>query len=686
MGEGIIPWLLPFALLFWKFPLSEFEQFTRTEVLLATVQLFFAALALASVGSALRELIAGTTQGVFWSLLVGQVGIGLWIYFRSGLNEICNSVFGAYLYLTDFELILLVLLACFVFWKRNQHRPLIFHSWPSILLLFVASWVVAQRELPRLSMLSSDPDLHVFWGAQLQRLGSIPANLGTWGPLSLGYPAGFSVLNFTWSALSQLDLQQIVSIQPVYQSLLAFLLLVSAAETLALQGVKSNSRQLFLGLAAIALYFLFLPYGQQKNFFHQEGTARTSSLFLLSGMALSTAYLFFELNIRKYWVALLGLCCSALVIGINPIHGLYALPCAAICGLYFFLPLLKERPIQLLLTVLPLLVLADPYFSSGLPIGPSRAHTSGPSAFDIFISGVLDSMSSPLSELAVTFSSYFSLDFYPLEFSQRIIFAIALVYLLLRVFQPNFRRVDILLAALPILVLIVLAFVVEGGLKPFNANPNLRLTFPYALHLSQQAILLWLTFLFLLVLCMLSRGIALVWVACLSIVVLGGLRTYRDQKADVRMEPRYTLQSGMGYPTPDDFIVISQIEQLYAQISSRHGELSAEETPKILIPNFLSDTGWEQWLFPYGGSRALPLHKVLPLAFYYNQGFPDFSYRNYREKICKSWDLQWLKDRNIRYFFVPSQRGPICVRGLERLLRESEVLFKQGNSTFLKLF
>jgi hypothetical protein len=152
------------------------------------------------------------------------------------------------------------------------------------------------------------------------------------------------------------------------------------------------------------------------------------------------------------------------------------------------------------------------------------------------------------------------------------------------------------------------------------------------------------------------------------------------------MEPRYALESGMGSPTPDDLLVIAKIEQLNREILARHPDLNASQIPKILIPNFLSDLGWEQWLFPYGGSRVMHLHSVLPLAFYYNQGWKDFSYQNYRDKVCRRFDLQWLKERNVRYLFMPSQRGPICIRGLVHLLSDEMILFRSGNSLFVKLF
>jgi hypothetical protein len=76
----------------------------------------------------------------------------------------------------------------------------------------------------------------------------------------------------------------------------------------------------------------------------------------------------------------------------------------------------------------------------------------------------------------------------------------------------------------------------------------------------------------------------------------------------------------------------------------------------------------------------------MPLAFYYSQGWKDFSYKNYRDKVCRRFDLQWLIKRNVRYMFLPSQRGPICVRGLDRLLKDEMILFRSTNSLFIKLF
>ena len=93
--------------------------------------------------------------------------------------------------------------------------------------------------------------------------------------------------------------------------------------------------------------------------------------------------------------------------------------------------------------------------------------------------------------------------------------------------------------------------------------------------------------------------------------------------------------------------------------------------------------GSEHWLFPYGAGRIAPLYNTFPAAFFYFQGREDYSYEHYEEKVCRNFDRAWLLKQNIRFLFLPSQRGRICLEGLKEKENKERIIYKSGNSYLL---
>jgi hypothetical protein len=139
-----------------------------------------------------------------------------------------------------------------------------------------------------------------------------------------------------------------------------------------------------------------------------------------------------------------------------------------------------------------------------------------------------------------------------------------------------------------------------------------------------------------------------------------------------------------------DFQVIKEIENIYKKYKDQNRELEFAGIPKILIPNAVRLlTGKpEYWLLPFGAAKIMPYYNVFPVAFYYYQGSKDYSFKNYKEKICESFDMEWLKARNIKYLFIPSAFGKIgeCIYDFEKIKKESKIIFEVGNSRFYRLF
>jgi hypothetical protein len=112
--------------------------------------------------------------------------------------------------------------------------------------------------------------------------------------------------------------------------------------------------------------------------------------------------------------------------------------------------------------------------------------------------------------------------------------------------------------------------------------------------------------------------------------------------------------------------------------------LDYESVPKILVLNAPVIIGNERWLLPTGASRILPTFNTFPLAFYYFQGSPDYSYELYQKNICQSLNLQWLREKNIRYLFVPSYNFG-CLRKKAALLLQGKIIEQSGKSMFIDI-
>jgi len=137
--------------------------------------------------------------------------------------------------------------------------------------------------------------------------------------------------------------------------------------------------------------------------------------------------------------------------------------------------------------------------------------------------------------------------------------------------------------------------------------------------------------------------------------------------------------------TPGDLTVIRHAESLFRSWRNEHPAMDFASTPRILIPNGTFAIGRENWLVPYGAARILPLADVFPVAFFYFEGSRDYTFEAYRDHVCRQFDVDWLLARNIRYVFLPAQRGQSCIADLDNVLASSPVLASDENAQLLEI-
>lgn len=319
---GFFPAMAPWILLTIATGLVLFDAIDgsfRQEALSAFLGLSLGAMALAAAGWSIAVL-AGfqRLRGNAPVLIgIGQIAFVGWIYLRTVLNATAGHFVHAQLPVSAWELFLCLGLLLYAA-SRRQKMADAKEVLPSLIWVLVAILIIAQRELPRDIMLSSDPDQHLFWTLQVLKWGGVPFDLGDWGPLDFQYPAGFAVLSSLWTWLSFTTAANSVTIQPLLQSILAVLGLANSVAILV--GSAQTKLKFTMGFMAVALFFGFFPSTLLKEFFLLEKSGSLSTQLLL----ISIVFLLLEKQVAEksllknpaFYLAGIGVAWSGLI---NPV-------------------------------------------------------------------------------------------------------------------------------------------------------------------------------------------------------------------------------------------------------------------------------------------------------------------------------------------------------------------------------
>jgi hypothetical protein len=637
----------------------------------------------------------------------------VWVLLRGGVSGIAYFATGYQLPITRFEVALLVGAIVLAKGRAQDHAnqattevPSL-RSWWSALaftaLVTTSLMPLALRELPRDIALSSDPDQYAFWTSQVLRLGGVPWDQGILGIGSFGYPAGFAVLGAIWCVFSGLSPVEIVTIQPILQFILAALFCAALAEhCLNKSGaLKSFIAPLHTWLASCLLltaYWTILPYGHQQMMYHGEGAGRAStslfmamvlgSLVMLSGSPRGRVE-------RTTLLTSLGVS-GALIATINPITAL--VPCCLI-GMMFVYELGRaiwmfpdrSRVTAGILSLVAIcffgvsLILSDPYFSemfiSVLTPSVSRAQSATlPLQFTLPDESIFTWLR-PTRLSALLVGGAFPPDFFTTQFY--LILSGLYLWWLAKAGASALRFAVIL-------VYLSLSFYLSLTIpRTGDVNRPLYLVQPYIMQSIMQAG----PVLGLLLLATGSMWIARSWRGWGSLVALAvgvlALSTPDESLATysrfLNTKPRRAYCGSLGCVSDGDRAALAFVTELGKDLLAKYPSLSYDEIPKIMIPTQPADLGTEEWLFPFGASRLVPLVSPLPVAFFYSRGSPQWTFDNYRRHVCSRFDVDWLKRRNVRYLFLPSQ-NPGCIRGKSRVIESSTILFERDGAKVLKLF
>lgn len=633
-----------------------------------------ASLAFSIVGLAILR-IAGWRQvpgrpALFVALITGQASLVFYLLARSLLHAAFPVI-----PITTGELFVVVAAASLYLlhsaappatlwrqWSRSRWLPI------EIGLLGAACLVIADRELPRIVMLSSDPDTHAYFARQVELFGALPWR----GDQVFGYPAGTGVFGFLWSRLALLDVRNAIAALPLLQAFTAALVI---AEATALRIRQSRTVALVfataLGVTAGGLLVpLYAPYA------HMEGTGRQMGIAFLAVAALpllprQPA----RLRNGPAMAIVIALCLLSLAV-LNPINVVVPL---VLLATYALCTLLRQRRLPWLALVppalLPLLLL-DPYYHA-LLLGagaPESRFTVAATLQEIPPASMLKHW----KQLLAQGPWQFAVDFIRLLPGQRppsfvfLLAACALPAAFLAARRP--RR------ALPLAGACVFVFLsLWAADRLFATALNDRrfyLLHPYfGLSLGQLKI------------------VVITALAALAPVVLARLRTWKPILICAAMvalvhvgmrlmqpmmdTPRADYCGSLGCAASDDLAVLADVAGLWKTQQLAPGY--------VLLPNALNHARNEAWIFPVTGARVLPFVDAPPPAFFYYQGQAAFTTANYMRHVCERFDRNWLRAHRIRYVFRPSSHEAACMAGIENLPSMGKVVSRHGQSLFVEL-
>lgn len=638
--------------------------------------LLAASLALALVGQVLlRRLHVDTRVGpprLFLSIIAGQAIFVVYIGVRSAIHA-----WVPVLPLTSLELFVLVLSAAVLLWHdtlvaRTDARNMpTFNaccgwSWIELALLVGVCVVIGERELPRLLMLSSDPDTHAYFARQLEVTGGVPWRGGS----VFHYPMGTAVLGFLWAKLAFLDVRNAVTALPLLQAFLAALVL---AESFALR-VRSNAPALvlfLLGLGATTAGFLIPLY---SSYAHMEGAGRQMAAATLT---LVPAVLIAPRKAGDLSIALLMLLSAFVLAVLNPLN--IVIPLVLLAGYGLHQLLLRRRlswwslvPVALL----PMLLIDPSYFELTGGTGRPESRFTVDAALQVKpLSLVLAQWMQALGRGPQDFLRGNG-GFVPGQAPVFVAFVASLLAVLFWLHRWPPRRV--FFWAMVSTLLLTALWAVDALFDVLVDDRRFYLLAPYYwLSLAQAKILLVTSLLLAAGLAIYRRRLSVVGLIAFAVIATASTALTMHQAQDFMERPRVDYCGSLGCMEADDFAVLTDFQALHLAGKLRAG--------RVLLPNSRHSAHREQWIFPVTAARGLPFFDTPPPAFFYYQGDSAFTTANYVSHVCRSFDREWLREHSIAYVFLPQRRGDACVQGMETLPRSERVVVQHGDSMVIEL-
>jgi len=641
---------------------------------LAGSGLMLAIAAFAVVGRAALQAvprIRAAPFGFAGNAIMGQVILFLYVYLRS-----LPGAFGFALPVTGFELIGLVLL-CGVYQYRNRHvqagtsRHVSLAAF-QVAVLFVLCVVVADRELPRMVMLSSDPDSHAFFARQVMHFGGVPWEQGVWGEDSLNYPAGTGVLIAVWAWLSKLDVRDAASVLAFISYCLAALALADGASRHVRGGIRVAT-----SLVALALLFTAYMLPLHMSYVHMEGLGRVVAFgFMAMVGVVVLAACRGELGAGRITMVLAGL--IFVLACLNPINVVAASLMIGAGALWALAGRRWRDGTALLLSLSGVgLVLADPYFL-GMVTGRPSVEKVGLEGFSVI--PVTDGFRAGLGELLANPRDYLSAAMEIFPGAPRLA-SILLLSGLVVIWACVLRRRGLGRLGLSAIAALAVAASALAISQQFGTDKRFFLLASYMPVALAQAKIVLVMALSTAIVAELAARKRLVAATIVSIALVLGSAAVIRPGANFYLPPKHDYCGGVECPAADDIAVLDRFR---AYLAAQNVDPDKSED-RLLIANRVIKMGRELWLFPAGGGRLAPHSEVGPIAFFYFQGDPDYTTHNYVANVCNRFNASWLRGQKIRYVLIPANEGEWCIHDVDAITRQWKTVAESGNARVIDL-
>jgi hypothetical protein len=501
-----------------------------------------------------------------------------------------------------------------------------------------------------------------------------------------------------------------VAIQPILQFILAALLCAVGAEyslkkASPLSAAPPRSLDTaFICLLLVATYWAILPYGYQLSMYHGEGGGRAATPLLMAIIAVGLVSIWgspMSSTARRLWFASLGFA-TTLVVAVNPVTGIFPLLLVGAVGLYELgrslsalrLPGITAVgivPLMLIGLVCAAFAACDPYIAEKIPAAITLTGQHGATTV---------TPPTSLGDLTLTLPAE---SFIPWIMPSRLC-----AFLVGGVFPPEFftPQLYVVLSALAlwwiatsprsalrfalVLFSVSVVFYLSLGIpRGGDADRPIYLIQPYIMQSLMQfgcvlGAMLLATGALAITMSARHWGSALVLGAVVAFVATADASMVTYNRF-FNIKPRREYCGSLGCISEGDRAALAFVRTLGADLLAKYHRLSYEDAPKIMIPTHPADLGTEEWLFPFGASRILPIESPLPVAFFYGRGSPQWTFDNYRKHVCSQFDIEWLRRRNVRFLFIPAH-NPGCIRGRNRVIGDSTILFERDGTKVIKLF
>lgn len=638
-----------------------------------------------------KELFA-TPYNVF-NIFSGLIFLSFYVFIRSFLNSFLQQ--GILIYSLEIAAILL----CLILINRKNLKEKLIQNEPNELTNFfinilIISILISYIELPREFPLSSDPAIHAYFLNISSRLNDLAMyDKSLLGTTSMSYPGGFVIQSFAISLLSGLSSIEVITIQP----LLFLLLTVSMISDFAFQQAsqkKSLTENSYHFVSLLLISISFLAYSYQPSRLYLEGTARLASIgwvgvvFVLI-FQFSKKIIFKKILMTRDFIQFFFyiFACNVLIALLNPLQIIPLFFLEILLFIVLFL-LTEQRKKYIFSSIfcIPIFVFVflDPYFYGMLlPIANHQSisnsdggvlHTiNNPGFFELFKDNLIFIKNHPRH----FFNELVSINFVDIRLVYIFILATIvplLIYFLRKDKMKNKLKVILLFATIPFSTLFIKPAINYLIQKNFDAH---YLIFPYVDSTIEQIAIIFYLLGFAFCIFEIINLIQEKNLGFFFLIFVFSISLFKLAAPAIEIQRRNNIGSSVGNFHEADSRLIAVIEENYRK------NQSAGKTTFLTFPVILFNTEYENWLFPYNGANLLAYSDVYPLYFFYGFGHEEGTYDYYVNNIYNSFNIKWLLERNIKYFFLPT--GSLELNYVKNIVNGSKNIIQYDNAYFVEI-